>query len=98
MIHLIATLTIEPGSLAAVTAAVQPCLKATREEEGCISYDLFVDVNDETRLVFVERWKDRAALDAHFKTPHLKAWREAGGRYFTSRKIEIISDGKVETL
>ena len=98
MIHLIATLTIKPGSLAAVTEAVQPCLKATRAEEGCISYDLHVDVNDDTRLVFVERWKDRAALNAHFHAPHLKAWREAGGQYFTSRHIEIVTDGEVQVL
>ncbi len=98
MIHLIATLTIKPGSLAAVTEAVHPCLEATRAEAGCISYDLHVDVSDDTRLVFVERWENRAALDAHFQTPHLQAWREAGGQYFTSRNIEIIEDGRVEVL
>ena len=27
------------------------------------------DVEDELRLVFVERWADRAALDAHFAVP-----------------------------
>lgn len=98
MIHLIATLTIQPGSLAAVTEAAKPCLEATRKEDGCMSYDLHVDVTDDTRLVFVERWENRAALDAHFKTPHLQVWREAGSQYFTSRNIEIIEDGKVEHL
>ncbi len=98
MIHLIATLTIQPGSLEKVVSAAQPCIDATREEEGCISYDLLVDVTENTRLKFVERWENRAALDAHFDTPHLQAWREAGGQYFTSRHIEIISDGKVEVL
>ncbi len=98
MIHLIATLTIKPGSLGAVTKAVQPCIEATRKEDGCISYDLHVNVTDDTKLVFVERWENRAALDAHFRTPHLKAWREAGGPYFTSRSIEVISDAKVEEL
>lgn len=98
MIHLIATLTIQPGSLEKVVAAAQPCIDATREEEGCISYDLLVDVTDNTRVKFVECWETRAALDAHFETPHLQAWREAGGQYFTSRHIEIITDGKVEVL
>ncbi|MEX0344951.1 MAG: putative quinol monooxygenase [Rhizobiaceae bacterium] len=98
MIHLIATLTIQPGALEKVVAAAQPCIDATRKEEGCISYDLLVDVTDKKRLKFVECWENRAALDAHFETPHLQAWRKAGGQFFTSRHIEIISDGKVEVL
>ncbi len=98
MLYLIATLTIKPGTLNHVVAAAKPCLAATREEPGCVSYDLHVDVTDDTKLVFVERWKDRAALDAHFKTPHLEAWRQAGGPYMVGRKIEIIEDGKVEVL
>ncbi len=98
MIHLIATLTIRPGSFAAVIEAAKPCLEATRAEAGCISYDLHVDVADDTRLVFIERWENRAALEAHFKAPHLKAWREAGSEYFMAREIEIIEDGTVEVL
>lgn len=98
MIHLIATLKIKPGSLPAVVEAVKPCLEATRREDGCLSYDLFSSVDDENTLVFVERWRDRSALDAHFQTPHLKAWREAGGQYFVDRKIEILSGGDVEVL
>lgn len=98
MLFVIATLTIEPGSLDAVITAVKPCLEATRREQGCISYDLHVAVDDDTKLVFVERWENRKALEAHFETPHLQKWREEGGKYFTGRKIEIIEDGKVEVL
>ena len=78
MLYVIARLVIEPGSLGDVIKAASPCLKATREEVGCISYDLYVDATDETRLAFVERWESRAALEGHFRAPHLKAWREAG--------------------
>lgn len=98
MLYVIATLIIKPGSLDAAVAAAKPCIEATREEDGCISYDLNVDVLDETRVVFVERWENRAALEAHFQTPHLKTFREAGGKYLTSSKVEIIEDGKVEIL
>lgn len=91
MIYLIATLEIKPGSLPAIMEAVAPCLKATREEEGCISYDLFQSQSNETTLTFVERWESREALEAHFETPHLKAWRAAGETFFLDRKIEIIT-------
>ncbi|MCX7341208.1 MAG: putative quinol monooxygenase [Hyphomicrobiales bacterium] len=98
MIYLIATLRITPGSLPAVIAAVKPCLDATRQEAGCISYDLHVDVTDPEALVFVERWETREALAAHFTTPHLQAWRAAGGPHILARRIEIIDPETVETL
>ncbi len=96
MVYLIATLKIKPGSLPTIMEAVTPCIRDTREETGCISYDLHQSLTDENTLVFVERWTDKAALEAHFETPHLIAWRDAGGQYFLDRKIEIIEDGRVE--
>lgn len=96
MIFLIATLTIKPGSFDAIMEAVTPCLHATRKEEGCISYDLHRSVDDDNKLVFVERWESLEHLNAHFQTPHLIAWREAGEQYFLDRKIEIITPQNVE--
>lgn len=98
MIYLIATLTIKPGSLPTILEAVRPCIDATRKEPGCISYDLHQNQTDENQLVFVERWTDRASLAAHFETPHLQAWREAGEPHFVDRKIEIIEPANVEEL
>ena len=39
----------------------------SRTEDGCILHSLHVDVENPLRLVFVEKWRDRAALDEHFK-------------------------------
>lgn len=96
MIYLIATLEIKPGSLPQIMEAVTPCIEATRQEAGCISYDLVRSLTDENTLMFVERWKDKAALDAHFQEPHLIAWREAGEPFFLGRKLEIIEPADVE--
>ena len=90
MIYLIATLTIEPGSLPKFIGAAKTCIEATRQEPGCISYDLTQSLTDENTVYFVERWENQAAIDAHLVAPHFKVWREAGSPYFTSRKIEII--------
>ena len=98
MLYVIATIAIEPGSRADVLAAANPCIEATRQEDGCISYDLTASLTDTDTLIFVERWRDREALNAHFHQPHMKAWRAAGGPYIKDRKIEIIQNGEVETL
>ena len=41
----------------------------SRAEPGCLEHGVAVDANDGLRLVFFERWSDRAALDAHFAVP-----------------------------
>lgn len=41
----------------------------SREEDGCISHEVAVDCDDPLRLIFLERWRDRVALAAHFRVP-----------------------------
>lgn len=44
---------------------------ATRAEQGCQLYAFSRDVIDPDVLYIAERWRDRAALDAHFATAHM---------------------------
>ncbi len=98
MLYVIATLTIQPGSCDTVFQHALPCIEATRQETGCISYDLTQSLTDPDTLIFVERWKDKDALKAHFKQPHMAVWREKSGPYIVSRKIEIIENADIEIL
>ncbi len=41
----------------------------SRREPGCLLHSVHQDVEDPLRLVFLEQWSDRAALDAHFAVP-----------------------------
>jgi quinol monooxygenase YgiN len=41
----------------------------SRAEPGCLLHSVHRDVEDPNRLVFIEHWADRVALDAHFKVP-----------------------------
>ena len=96
MIYLVATLEIKDGSLTELLKLASPCIAATRNESGCISYDLLHSTTNESELVFVERWKDQAAIDAHFIEPHLIAWRDAAKPYVVNQKIEIIHPDHVD--
>ena len=48
--------------------AVEHC-RRSREEPGCLAHAVHRHVEEPLRFVFVERWTDRAALDAHFAVP-----------------------------
>jgi quinol monooxygenase YgiN len=44
-------------------------VRRSRTEPGCLAHGVSRDEENPLRLVFVERWADRAALNAHFKVP-----------------------------
>ena len=42
----------------------------TRQEPGCLSYEIFQNLADPCDFTFVEEWASDAALDAHWQAPH----------------------------
>jgi quinol monooxygenase YgiN len=50
---------------------------ASRGEEGCIAYRVHEAVDGPNEFVFVEEWRDEAALQAHFRTPHIAEFMAA---------------------
>lgn len=59
-----------------VIDAVVKMVRASREEDGCLDYTFARDLADPDTLVLFERWRDRAALDAHFVTPHMAEFQK----------------------
>jgi quinol monooxygenase YgiN len=53
-----------------VLKAIKTVVDATRKEPGNIFYDVFVDVNNPLKFVFIETWKSQAAIDSHKKAAH----------------------------
>lgn len=42
-------------------------VQRSRKEDGCIAHAVHVDAENPFKLVFVEKWRDAAALAQHFK-------------------------------
>ena len=61
---------------AATRKAIVDMVRASRAEDGCLDYTFAADLADPDTLVLFERWRDRAALDAHGIRSH--------GRFRTS--------------
>ena len=58
-----------------LTAIEADALASERDEPGCLRFNVLQDEKDENVYYFYEVFKDRAALEAHFKTPHYATWR-----------------------
>lgn len=82
-------LNIKPGTDADFVATAQQLAAASRTEPGCISYELWKDVGDQS-YAMVERYVDAEAAQAHRKTDHYRTLGRKLGEYLDG-KPEVIS-------
>lgn len=71
MIIVAAKVTAAPGKRDAFIEAAQPCIAATRREEGCRLYELYASSEHPDKLMYYEHWESRAALDKHLASAHM---------------------------
>ena len=69
----IATFQARAGQETELRSALIGLLAPTRNENGCINYDLHASPEDPAKFLFHENWTSQAALDAHLQSPHVKA-------------------------
>ncbi|MDR2383094.1 MAG: antibiotic biosynthesis monooxygenase [Prevotellaceae bacterium] len=67
-----AELNIKTDQIEKFLTEVQEIIAKSKAEEGNASYNLFADLNEKNKFIFVEEWKGQAAVDTHFATEHFK--------------------------
>jgi quinol monooxygenase YgiN len=70
---LVATITPNPEQMDAVEAVLRDVVPSVHTEDGCELYALH---RGKEKFVFVEKWRDMAALAAHGTGPNIKAMNE----------------------
>ena len=45
---------------------------ASKEEEGCVSYEFYVGLTDPNTLLLFQEWESVDALQGHFETDHME--------------------------
>ncbi|WP_300576898.1 putative quinol monooxygenase [Phenylobacterium sp.] len=71
------TIRVPADRLEAFRPHMRAMLAASRAEDGCVDYAYAEDVAEPGLIRVFEVWRDQAAIDAHFQTPHMAAWRAA---------------------
>ena len=77
MLIVLAKAQVGEGAMEPAMAAIAAMVAASNAEEGCLAYAFTQDVLQPGVLHIVEKWKDEAALAAHFATPHMAAFGAA---------------------
>lgn len=75
-IKLLAEITAKPGKEDELAQALQALVAPSREDEGCLQYNLYQDDALSGLFVMDEVWDSKAALQQHEQTEHFKAFVE----------------------
>jgi quinol monooxygenase YgiN len=99
MVHVIATITLNPGVRSAFLAELTRNTPLVRAEVGCIEYQATVDVATTMAIqtplrgdvvTVVEKWASLDALYAHSKAPHMADYRVRVKDYVKSVQLQVL--------
>ncbi|OFJ54059.1 putative quinol monooxygenase [Mycolicibacterium grossiae] len=83
---------VRPDALDAVLGWIADLAPRARAEPGCRGYEVLVSAEDPATLILIERYADRAALDAHLTSPHYAEFVVDRIRpCLTDRRVEILT-------
>ena len=80
---IIANIHVKADAIEWVKRELEKLIPITRNEPGCIQYDLHQDNENPAHFMFYENWQSRELWQTHMNAPHLAAYMAA-------------TDGKVE--
>ncbi len=80
---IVANIHAKADAIELVKRELEKLIPITRNEPGCIQYDLHQDNENPAHFMFFENWQSRELWQTHMNAPHLAAYMAA-------------TDGKVE--
>ncbi len=99
MILVLGTIRLPAEAIERARPAMEAMMTASRAEDGCLEYAYSYDLLDPGLVRVTEAWRDREALAAHFRTPHLAAWRAAFPELsITDRRLALYEAGDPEPI
>ena len=99
VIHVIATIDLNPGTRDAFLAEFRKIVAPVRTESGCLDYGPTIDADTGIAaqgsvradvVTVVERWESLEHLQAHLVAPHMVAYRPKVKDFVKSVKLQIL--------
>lgn len=89
MIKVVAKGIYKDGTVSKVKDLYSNLVDKSRLESGCLTYELFQDINNENVLTVIEEWESEDHLIAHQQTKHFTRIVPVIGEYRISSEINI---------
>ena len=85
---LIVDFRLTPGSTEKLVQLIADNANSSvRDEPGCKRFDVLTPAGEKDRIVLYEIYDDRAAFEAHLRTPHFARFNEASAPLIRERSI-----------
>lgn len=89
MIIIVAKTKFKEDALDTLLPLLEELIAKSRAEEGCITYDLYQDIDTPTVLTFIEEWKDQEAIDLHNSSEHFTRIIPKLGSYAEEKEVNL---------
>jgi quinol monooxygenase YgiN len=90
IISVIATLVCRRDADAAFQVELKKLLRATLQEDGCLSYEIYECNDEKGKYIVIDQWESQDALSKHKASPHYKYFMHIAPALLTD-PIEISS-------
>ena len=70
MIHILAQFSVKEDKVSEFIELCKELIKESRQEEGCVAYNLQQNREKDNHLVFVEEWESNEAIEQHNASRH----------------------------
>lgn len=81
MIKITARHTVKENCVEELIKILKELVEKSRQEEGCISYSLYKDIEQDNIYTIIEEWQNMENLYNHFQTAHFKTLTEKVKQY-----------------
>lgn len=85
MVNVIVILEIDPPKIDEFLSVILENAAASRQEPGCLRFEVSRDANQSNLFALSESYRDQAAMDAHYTTPHVAKWRAKSADFVIKR-------------
>ncbi|MDI2091012.1 putative quinol monooxygenase [Commensalibacter oyaizuii] len=96
-LRLVAVLDLKPNSWEHVKNAVKECVKQSRLEAGNFFYSAHFEENNQNRVVFIEHWMSREAIETHSQTAHFKQLVQIIGPYL-EQPMQLLTLAEIQEI
>ncbi len=91
-LHVVAVLKAKEGKEGVVGDALRSIVAPSRQDKGCIRYDLFEAQGAPGTFVNLETWASQEDLNAHMQSPHLGgAFANVGDAFDGAPQIYLLN-------
>ncbi len=78
---------VKPQHRAAFINVAKGHAERSRAQDGCLQFDVLLATEETNRILFVEAWRDQAALAAHSKSAMMAQAPGTHQDWFVSRRV-----------